>query len=70
VPWERALLLRVQARLDAFDRRLAAIEQRVGAGPDTGDLDEQIERVRGERRAAADAQQYAQAASLRDRESN
>jgi len=68
VPWERTLLPRVDARLDAFERRLAAIEQRVGKGPDTGDLDEQIERVRAERQAAADAQQYEQAASLRDQE--
>jgi ATP-dependent Clp protease ATP-binding subunit ClpC len=41
----------------------------VGAyGPDTSDLDEQIDRVRGERHAAADAEDYEQAASLRDRE--
>jgi hypothetical protein len=48
--------------------RLAALEQRVGIGPDTGDLDEQIDRVCGERHAAPDAQEYEQAASLRDRE--
>jgi ATP-dependent Clp protease ATP-binding subunit ClpC len=41
----------------------------VGAyGPDTSDLDEQIDRVRGERHAAADAEDYEEAASLRDRE--
>jgi len=57
-----------QARLDAVEGRLAALEQRVGAGPDTADLDEQIERVRGERHAAVNAQEYEQAASLRDRE--
>jgi ATP-dependent Clp protease ATP-binding subunit ClpC len=58
----------VQARLEAFEQRLAAIEQRVGTGPDTSDLDEQIDRVRGERQAAVDAQEYEQAAALRDRE--
>jgi hypothetical protein len=58
----------VQARLDAVEGRLAAVEQRVGIGPDISDLDEQIDRVRGERHAAADAQEYEQAASLRDRE--
>ena len=65
----------VQARLDAIEGRLAAIdgllaavEQRVGIRPDTTDLDEQIDRIRGERQAAADAQEYEQAASLRDRE--
>jgi hypothetical protein len=67
-PRERTLLSRLQARLDAVETRLAAIEQRVGTGPDTTGLDEQIERVRGERQAAADAQEYEQAASLRDQE--
>jgi hypothetical protein len=58
----------MQARLGAFEQRLAAIEQRVGTGPDTSDLDEQVGRVRGERHAAIDAQEYEQAAALRDRE--
>jgi hypothetical protein len=58
----------VGARLDAVEARLAAIEQRVGTGPDTSDLDGQLELVRAERHAAADAQEYEQAASLRDRE--
>jgi ATP-dependent Clp protease ATP-binding subunit ClpC len=65
---ELRLLPAVQAHLDVIERRLAAIERRVGNGPDTSDLDEQIERVRGERHAAADAQHYEQAAALRDRE--
>ena len=46
---------------------VGAVEQRVGTGPDTGDLDQQIGRARGERHAAADAEEYEQAASLRDR---
>jgi ATP-dependent Clp protease ATP-binding subunit ClpC len=58
----------VQARLEAFEQRLASVEQRVGTGPDTSDLDDQINRVRGERHAAADAEEYEQAASLRERE--
>src|SRR5882757_2445023 len=65
---EGATAAEVQARLDVVEGRLAAVEQRVGTGPDTSDLDEQIDRVRGERHAAADAQEYEQAASLRDRE--
>ena len=65
---EPAWLSGVQARLDAVETRLAAIEQRVGTGPDTSSLDEQIERVRSQRQAAADAQEYEQAASLRDQE--
>ncbi|MFI5063653.1 MAG: Clp protease N-terminal domain-containing protein [Streptosporangiales bacterium] len=67
-PRQRELLSRVAARLNALESRLSAIEQRVGTGPDTGDLDQQIEQVRGERHAAADAQEYEQAASLRDQE--
>jgi ATP-dependent Clp protease ATP-binding subunit ClpA len=58
----------VQTRLEAVEQRLAAIEQRIGTGPDTGDLDEQIGRVRSERHAAAYAQEDERAASLRDRE--
>jgi predicted nuclease with TOPRIM domain len=50
------------------EQRLTAIEQRVGIGPDTSDLDEQLEVVRTEKEAAVDAQNFDQAASLRDRE--
>jgi hypothetical protein len=58
----------IEARLNAIEVLLAAVEQRVGIRPDTTDLDEQIDRARGERQAAAHAQEYEQAASLRDRE--
>jgi ATP-dependent Clp protease ATP-binding subunit ClpC len=58
----------VVARVDAIDARLSAVERRVGAGPDTSDLDQQIAEVRRERQAAVDAQKYEEAASLRDRE--
>ena len=68
VPRERTPLSRVRARLAAVERRLAAVEERVGAGPDTSDLDEQIEMVRADKAAAVDAQEFEQAASLRDRE--
>jgi ATP-dependent Clp protease ATP-binding subunit ClpA len=67
-PREGAPVTDAQARLDVVEGRLAAVEQRVGIVPDTSDLDKQIDKVRGERRAAADAQEYEQAASLRDRE--
>jgi hypothetical protein len=65
---EGAVVTGLQARLVAVEGRLAAVEQRLGTGPDTSDLDEQIDRVRGERHAAADAEEYEQAASLRERE--
>ena len=64
----RARLDTIEGRLDAFEVQLVAVEQRVGTRPDTHALDEQIDRVRGERQAAADAQDYEQAAALRDRE--
>jgi Clp amino terminal domain, pathogenicity island component len=65
---EGAPLPEVQARLDAIEDWLAAVEQRVGTGPDTSDLDEQIDRVRRERLAADNAQEDEQAAALRNRE--
>jgi len=65
---ELRLLPAVNARLTAVEQRLTAIEQRVGNGPDTSDLDEQIAQVRRARESAAHAQDYEQAASLRDRE--
>jgi ATP-dependent Clp protease ATP-binding subunit ClpA len=48
--------------------RVTAIEQRVGSGPDTGDLDEQIAQARRDKQSAIDAQDFDQAVSLRDRE--
>jgi ATP-dependent Clp protease ATP-binding subunit ClpC len=58
----------LELSLPAVQARLEAIEQRVGTGPDTSDLDDQIDKVRLERHAAVDAQEYEQAAALRDRE--
>jgi UvrB/uvrC motif len=65
---ELRLLPAVQARMKEVEQRLAAIEQRVGTGPDTSDLDEQIDIVRTQKQLAVDAQEYEQAASLRDQE--
>jgi ATP-dependent Clp protease ATP-binding subunit ClpA len=67
-PSERGLAADLLARIDAIESRLLAVEQRVGTGPDTGDLDRQIRQIRRERVAAADAEDYERAASLRDRE--
>ena len=58
----------LELSLPAVQARLEAIEQRVGTGPDTSDLDDQVDKVRLERHAAVDAQEYEQAAALRDRE--
>jgi hypothetical protein len=65
---ELRLLPAVKARLEAVEQRLMAIEQRVGTGSDTSDLDEEIAQVCREKEAAVDAHDYAQAASLRNRE--
>jgi Clp amino terminal domain, pathogenicity island component/UvrB/uvrC motif len=51
-----------------IEQRLTAIERRVGIGPDTSDLDEQIEAARTEKQAAIDAQDFEQAVALRHRE--
>jgi len=57
------------ARVNAIESRLSAIEHRVGSGPDTADLDEQIAQVRRDKESAIDSQDFEQATSLRDRES-
>jgi hypothetical protein len=64
---ERRLLVR-KTHLEAIEQRLTAIEQRVGTGPDTSDLDDQIDSARFERLGAVSLQRYEQAASFRDRE--
>ena len=66
---ERRLLPELLARLDSVETRLAALEQRVGAGPDLRDLDEEIRRARRDKEAAIDAEDFETAAVLRDKES-
>ncbi len=61
-------LAEILGRVDSIGSRLSALEQRVGTGPDLRDLDQQIARVRRERESAAGAQDYENAAALRDRE--
>ncbi len=65
---ERAVLPRLVIRFDALEKRLAVVEERAGTGPDTSDLDEQIRSVRGEKESAVRAQEFEQAAALRDQE--
>ncbi len=55
------------ARVDALDRRLAAIERWVGMRPDLDDLDQEIARVRREKEIAT-AQENSAAVALRDKE--
>jgi Clp amino terminal domain, pathogenicity island component/UvrB/uvrC motif len=65
---ERTLVAGFRVRLTEIESRLAAIEERVGFGPDVSELDKQIVRLLGEKHAAADAQDYEHAAELRDTE--
>src|SRR2546421_5984215 len=46
------------ARVDLLDRRLAAIERWVGMRPDLDDLDQEIAKVRREKEAAIDRQDF------------
>jgi ATP-dependent Clp protease ATP-binding subunit ClpC len=56
------------SRVDSLDRRLAAIERWVGLGPDLDDLDQEIARVRRDKEAAIDRQDFESSAALRDQE--
>ena len=51
-----------------MDSRLSALEHRVGAAPDVSELDQEIEQVRHDKESAIDAQDFENAAVLRDRE--
>jgi ATP-dependent Clp protease ATP-binding subunit ClpA len=62
------LLSQALPRIDALDRRLAAIERRAGMRPDLDDLDQEIAQVRGEKEAAIDQQDYETATGMRDKE--
>ena len=55
-------------RIDSLDRRLAAIERWVGLRPDLDDLDQEIARVRREKEAAIDRQDFEVSVALRDQE--
>jgi ATP-dependent Clp protease ATP-binding subunit ClpA len=56
------------ARMDALDRRLAAIERWAAMRPDLDDVDQEIAHVRREKEAAIDTQDFETAAALRDKE--
>jgi ATP-dependent Clp protease ATP-binding subunit ClpA len=64
---KRKLLSQALARLDSMEGRLSALEHRVGV-PDTGDLDQRIAQVRLDKESAIDAQDFENAAALRDAE--
>ena len=65
---EFTLASELPGRVGSMESRLSIVEHRVGTGPDVAELDRQIEQARAGREAAADAQDYENAAVLRDRE--
>jgi ATP-dependent Clp protease ATP-binding subunit ClpC len=65
---QRGLLAEILGRVESIEAQLSALGQRVGTGPDMGDLDQQIARARREKEAAAGAEDYERAAELRNRE--
>ena len=65
---KRKLLSELRGRLDSLEWRLSVLEQRVGTGPDVRDLDREIAQVRRDKEAAIEAQDFENAAVLRDRE--
>ena len=56
------------ARAGPLEHRLAAIERWVGLRPDLDDLDQEIARVRREKEAAIDRQDFEVSVALRDQE--
>ncbi len=64
----RRLLSQLLDRFDAIESRLSALEQRVGTGPDVRDPDQDIAEARRDKELAIDAQDFENAAVLRDRE--
>jgi Clp amino terminal domain, pathogenicity island component len=58
----------ITAGLEALGERLAAIERWVGLRPGVDDLDQDIARVRREKEAAIDVQDFEDAVRLRERE--
>jgi ATP-dependent Clp protease ATP-binding subunit ClpA len=65
---ERWLLPEVLSAIESIDSHLSAMGQRVGTGPEMGDLDQQIAQARRGKEAAAGDEDYESAAALRDRE--
>jgi hypothetical protein len=65
---EPELAAELPGRVGKMEARLSVVERRVGTGPDVAELDRQIGHARRDRQAAAEAQDYENAAVLRDRE--
>jgi len=59
---------RLLSRIDAVERRLSILEQRVGTRPDLRELDRELAQVRRDKKAAIEAQDFEKTAALGDRE--
>ena len=55
------------SRIDAVERRLSILEQRVGTRPDLRELDRELAQVRRDKKAAIEAQDFEKTAALGDR---
>jgi len=67
-PAESKLLAEMLLRIEEMDSRLSGVEQRLGTGPDVRDLDQQIAQARRDKESAVGAEDYENAAMLRNRE--
>ncbi len=65
---KRKQLSELRGHLDSLEWRLSVLEQRVGTAPDLAQLDREITQIRRARESAIDAQDFENAAVLRDRE--
>jgi ATP-dependent Clp protease ATP-binding subunit ClpA len=65
---KRKLLSELRGRMDSLEWRLSVLAQRVGTAPDLAQLDQEITQVRRDKESAIDAQDFENAAVLRDRE--
>jgi ATP-dependent Clp protease ATP-binding subunit ClpC len=65
---KRKLLSELRGRLDSLEWHLSVLEQRVGTAPALGQLDQEITQIRRDKESAIDAQDFENAAVLRDRE--
>jgi ATP-dependent Clp protease ATP-binding subunit ClpC len=65
---KRRQLSELRDQLDSVTWRLSVLEQRVGTAPDLAELDREIAQIRRDKEIAIDAQDFENAAVLRDRE--
>jgi ATP-dependent Clp protease ATP-binding subunit ClpC len=65
---EGRLLAELLRRIEDMDARLSSVDQRLGAGPDVRDLDQQIAQARRDKASAVGSEDYENAAVLRNRE--